>query len=140
MSSQLKPHISPEDVPLPQKKRSAWRQRLVDAERGLTAGVRGDSTFFVHFFIGSVVVVTGVVLGLEILQWGLLILALTMVLSAEMFHQVLKAMVKNFGHHFSDDVNRAMGIASAAVFVTILGAVLSVGLLFGERISQLLAG
>ncbi|MCH8830515.1 MAG: hypothetical protein IID45_13140, partial [Planctomycetes bacterium] len=47
---------------------------------------------------------------------------------------------KQFGHRFSDDVQRAVRIGSAAVFVTILGAVLTIGLLIGERLSQLFSG
>ena len=103
----------------------------------MTAGFRGDSTFFVHFFIGTVILITASVLGLATVQWAILILGLTVVLSAEMFHQVLKTILKRFGHHFPDEVERAIRIASAGVFVAILGAVLSIGLIFGERLSQL---
>ena len=124
----------------PAKKRPAWRQRLVDAERGMTAGFRGDSIFFVHFFTASVVIATAFALGFETIYWTILIIALTVMLSAEMFHQVLKTILKQFGHHFSDDVQRAVRIGSAAVFVTILGAVLTIGLLIGERLSQLFSG
>ncbi len=137
MTVQLKPDTRPRIDEIASKKRSAWRQRLVDTERGFTAGFRSDSTFFVHFFIGTVVLVTASILGLPVVQWGILILALTVVLSAEMFHQVLKTILHRFGHHFQAEVDRAMRIACAAVFVTILGAVLTIGLIFGERLSQL---
>ena len=42
-----------EPVPLPRSSRPAWRQRLVDAERGVMQGIRGDSAFFVYFFLSS---------------------------------------------------------------------------------------
>lgn len=140
MAVQLKPRVPERNEEFAGKKRPAWRQRLVDTERGFTAGFRSDSTFFVHFFIGTVILVTASVLGLQTLQWSMLILSLTVVLSAEMFHQVLKTILERFGHHFQSEVNRALRIACAAVFVTILGAVLTIGLLFGQRLSQLFSG
>ncbi|GAB4159008.1 MAG: hypothetical protein Tsb009_36260 [Planctomycetaceae bacterium] len=140
MATQLKTHKPFDDKSSPEKRRSAWRQKLVDTERGFTAGFRSDSTFFVHFFIGSVLVATGLILGLHTLQWSIFVLALTVVLSAEMFHQVLKGVLKNFSHHFSHEMTHALRIASAAVFVAILGAVLAIGLVFGERLSELFSG
>ena len=106
----------------------------------MTAGFRADSTFFVHFFIACVIVTTALVLGLGTLQWAFVILALTVVFSAEMFHQVLKTILDRFDHHFTADFRRAMRIASAAVFVAILGAVLSIGLIFGQRLTELFSG
>ncbi len=119
------------------KRRSAWRQRLVDVERGITLGFRGDSSFFVHFFITTVVITTAFVLGLGLLQWVALILALTMVLMAEMFQQVLKTILSSLGHHLADTARRAEHIGTAAVFVTFLGAVVTIGLLFTQRLAQL---
>ncbi|MEX0718185.1 MAG: diacylglycerol kinase [Planctomycetaceae bacterium] len=120
-------------------KRSAWRQRLVDAERGMTLGVRGDSTFFVHFFAASVVIAGGFVLALSLIEWVLVVLALTLVLAAEMFKQVLNAVWRSVGHHFQRETHQALRIATAAVFVTIGGTSLVVALIFANAIRRMLA-
>lgn len=128
------------DAPATEKRRAAWRQKLVDVERGVTAGVRRDSTFFVHFFIASVIVAAAFVLGLTLIQWTILVLTLTMVLTAEMFQQVLKTILAQIGHHFPEAAQRAERIGGAAVFVTFLGAVVTVGLIFSQRFAELFGG
>lgn len=120
-----------------EKKRSPIRQQLVETERGMTLGFRADSTFFVHFFTGSIVVAVAIVLGLTTLQWTILILSLTLVLSAEMFLQVIKNITQSIGHHFEETAKKSERIGTAAVFVTILGTVLAIGLIFGQRLTEL---
>lgn len=116
--------------------RSPWRQRLVDVERGVTLGVRRDSTFFVHFFSGSIVIAAALVLGLPLLHWILLVMALTIVLTAEMFQQVLKTILESLGHHFPESARRAERIGTAGVFVAILGTVVTIGLIFAQRLVE----
>ena len=77
---------APESATVPRPPRPAWRRWLIDVERGLMHGVRGDSVFFVYFFLTSATIAASVVLGISLLQWTVVILALTVVLSAEMFN------------------------------------------------------
>jgi diacylglycerol kinase len=116
--------------------RPAWRQRLVQAERGIASGVRSDSTFFVHGFTCSIVLAAAVVIGLSLVQWALLILALTLALAAEMFNQVLKVLLQNASPQFADSAQKALGISTAAVLISIVGVVITIGLIFGERLFE----
>lgn len=90
-----------------EKKRSPLRQQLVETERGVTLGFRADSTFFVHFFTGSIVVAVAFVLGLTMIQWTVLILSLTLVLASEMFLQVIKNITQSIGHHFEETARKS---------------------------------
>src|SRR5580704_14105063 len=101
--------------------RPAWRRWLIDVERGLMHGVRGDSIFFVYFFLTSATIAASVVLGIALLQWTVVILALTVVLSAEMFNQSVKSLFAAIGRPADDKVKAALRIGSAAVFVAIVG-------------------
>jgi len=121
------------------KKRAEWRQTLVDAERGMTYGVRRDSTFFVHFFIGSIVLMAALVLGISYLEWGILVLAMTVVLTAEMFNQILKAIWNSIGHQLPDETNQTLRIGTAGVFVAILGAGVTVLLILVPAALRLFA-
>jgi len=132
MATQLKPYQPAESNAGP--RRAAWRQRLVEAERGITQGVRNDSAFFVHFFLGSVVVAAGFVLGISLIEWTAVVISLTLVLSAEMFQQVLKSILSSVGHHFDEPVRKSLRIGTAAVFVAMTGALIVIGLVFGHHL------
>ncbi len=118
-------------------RRAAWRQKLVEAERGIARGVRSDSTFFFHAFVASMIVAAGFVLGLARWEWSAVILAMTMVMSAEMFQQVLKAIWRNVGHHFDEPAQQSLRIGTAAVFICMIGAILVIGMIFTARVWQL---
>ena len=133
------------DDPLPSsvlrsRRRAAWRQRLIEAERGIAQGFRGDSTLFVHLFAASVVVAAGLVLGLSAVQWTLIVLASSIVIAAEMFHKALRVLVAALGDQHGRTAAETLRIATAAVFVTILGTAITLALTFGQRIAQLAAG
>ncbi len=120
--------------------RPTWRRWLIDVERGLMHGVRGDSIFFVYFFLTSATIAASVVLGIALLQWAVVILALTVVLSAEMFNQSVKSLFAALGRPTDDKVKAALRIGSAAVFVAILGSVLTIGLILGKAALQMFRG
>jgi diacylglycerol kinase len=122
------------------RRRSAWKQRMREVERGMTLGFRRDCTFFVHFFVSSVVVAAGLVMGLSLVEWGMLVLSLTIVLTAEMFQQVLKTILDGLGHHFPDSARRAERIGGAGVFVAFVGTIITLSIIFTERLMVLFSG
>jgi diacylglycerol kinase len=125
-------------IPLPA--RPPWRRWLIDVERGLMLGVRGDSIFFVYFFLTSATIATSVVLGISLLEWTVVILALTVVLSAEMFNQSVKALFAVRGRPVDDAARTALRIGSAAVFVAIAGSILTIGLILGKAAIEMFRG
>lgn len=132
--------MSPAIVTTPQstdRRRSPLRERLIEVERGMSQGFRLDSTFFVHFFVISILVASGIVFELGVVRWCLLVTSLSTVLAAEMFNQVLKIAWDCAGHLFDERTRKASKIGSAGVFVTIVGAVIVIGLVFGHRLVQL---
>lgn len=126
--------------PAGRKRRPSWRQRLVDAESGFKLGLRGDSILFVHFFTGSAILCTALVMGISIVEWCVVVLSLATVLAAELFHQVLKSLVEAVGHQFAEPARRPLRIAIAAVFVTMAGAVTALALIFGRRLIEIFGG
>lgn len=122
------------------KRRSAFKQRLVDVECGVRLGFRRDCTFFVHFFVGSIVIATGFVLKLALWQWVTVVLSLTVVLTAEMFQQVLKTILEAVGQYVPEAARRAERIGAAAVFVAIVGTAITVGMIFAQRLVEVFQG
>jgi len=121
-------------------RRSHWRQRLIEAESGLRIGLRTDSTLFVHLFIVSGILAAGLVLQLGLVQWALLVLAITMVLSAELFHQLLRVLWNGAGRYLPPDLRNVVRIGTAAVVLSSVGAVVVLILVFAQRISQIRGG
>jgi len=137
MATVLKPPQQPHAETSERPRRSAWRQRLVEAERGVTLGLRGDSTLFVHLFVGCVILISAVALGLSITEWALLILALAVVISAEMFNKVMIELGQLIPSNTDDSPHNCLKIATAAVFVTMSGSMLAVGLIFARHLGQM---
>ncbi|QDU37137.1 Prokaryotic diacylglycerol kinase [Maioricimonas rarisocia] len=125
---------------LPRRPRPPWRQHLIDAERGFAFGLRNNSAFAMHFFCMCVVTATATVLGLTPLEWGVVILAVTLVLSAELFHQVLRVLWKDAGPHLPGDARYAVQMGTAAVLVTLCGATTTVIVIFASRIIAMFSG
>lgn len=87
-----------------------------------------------------IVVTAGMVLGIGLIPWAILVLTLTVVLVAEMFYSVLKSILHNIEHHFPKPTQQAIHMGRAAVFLTNLGAVITIGLIFGGRLVQIFSG
>lgn len=117
--------------------RAPWRQRLVDAETGFRVGLRTDATLFMYLFVGSGVVFSGFVLGLGKIEWVLLVLSLGMVLTGELFHQLLSLIVKEFRHHIRKDISQLLRLGTAAVVSTNVTAFIVLAILFGSRLSEM---
>ncbi|MCH9656398.1 MAG: diacylglycerol kinase family protein [Planctomycetes bacterium] len=121
-----------------EKLRPEWRQRLVDAERGITFGIRLDSTFFIHFFSGSAVIAAAMLLGLSATHWAIILLAMTTVLSAQMFNQVLKSIWNLIGSHLPAESQNTFKAGTAAVCVSIMGSVITIAIVFCSALYRLL--
>ena len=118
---------------------SHWIRKFGNACRGIKRGVRGESSFFAHFFIGLCVVVAAVVLGLPLASWCLLVLAISMVLAAEMFNSALEHMAKAVTDQQHEEIRDALDIASGGVLlVSITAAILGV-LVFVPRLIEMLS-
>jgi len=115
-----------------------WRHKFRHAFRGAKLGVRGQSSFFVHFFFAAAVVVAGLVLGVDRTEWCLLLLCIVGVLTAEMFNSALESMARAITHQKNPHLGGALDIGSAAVLFASLGAAIVGAVIFGNRAGVLL--
>lgn len=125
----------PDDLPSPER---SWPDKFRDAFRGVKEGVRGQSSFFVHFFVAAVVVAAGVVLRVELVEWCVLLLCITGVLTAEMFNSALESMAKAITGESDPHLGNSLDIGSAAVLLASLGASTVGGIIFSNRLGNLL--
>jgi diacylglycerol kinase len=116
----------------------SWRHKFADALRGIKFGVRGQSSFFLHFFATAVVVAAAVILQCSLTEWCLLVLCIAGVLAAEMFNSALEVLAKAISREHDPFLGQALDIGSAAVLLASLGAAI-VGLtVFLHRLGDLI--
>jgi len=117
-----------------QPRKRSWPEKFRETFHGLWVGVRGQSSFSFHFVATIAVIVAGIVLKVTRVEWYILILCITSVLTAEMFNSALevlaKAVDKNRNQYLADSLN----ISSAAVLVTSIGSSLTGAIIFIHRL------
>ena len=116
----------------------SWARKFRDAFRGMKAGVRGQSSFFVHFFMTAAVIVAAVVLRVDLIEWCLLLLCIAVVLTAEMFNSALESMAKAITGESDPHLGNSLDIGSAAVLVASIGAAIVGGIIFINRLGSTL--
>ena len=116
----------------------SWTRKFRNAFRGAKLGVRGQSSFFVHFFIAALVVAAGAVLRVSLIEWCLLLLCIAGVLTAEMFNSDLESMAKAITGESDPHLGNSLDIGSAAVLLASLGATVVGTIIFANRLGMLL--
>src|SRR5262249_8214319 len=84
----------PAGSPARPRPRRHWRDKSRDALRGVKLGVRGHSSFFVHFFFAALVLAAAIVLKCGPLEWCLLLGCIGLVLTAELFNSALETLFR----------------------------------------------
>jgi len=107
---------------------NSWRRKFAGAFAGLQKGVRGESSFFVHFFATAGVLSVALIAGVDHIDWCLLVLCIGGVLTAEMFNSALERLARALEHEYNADLGDALDVASAAVLLAAITAA-SVGLI-----------
>lgn len=111
-----------------------WVEKFADAFRGIKVGIRGQVSFFVHFFFCLAVVGTALVLGANHIEWSLLVLCMTIVLAAEMFNTALESLARAITDQMDPNVGSALDIGSAAVLIAAIGSSIVGTIVFLHRL------
>ena len=115
-----------------------WRAKFGDAFRGLKLGVRGQSSFFVHFFFAALVVAAALALGCSVVEWGLLLGCIGMVLVAELFNSAIETLFRGLDESAKQKSWPALDIAAGAVLLASGVAIVIGSLVFLSRLAWLL--
>jgi diacylglycerol kinase len=102
--------------------RRNMRRKLAAGWRGLKAAIRGDSSFFAHFYRGTLIAITAGLLGINQWSWCLLVLGASLVLIAELGHSAVDTLARAIGDPEEPRLNTAREIAAAGVLVAAFGS------------------
>ncbi len=107
---------APEPAASPRRRRP-WRAKFRDAFRGLKLGVRGHSSFFVHFFVAALVLAAGGLFGCLPWEWCVLLGCIGLVLTAELFNSAFETLFRGLDEATKERVWPALDIAAGAVLL-----------------------
>lgn len=122
-----------EELPAPKKPR-LWRDKFREAFRGVKCGVRGQSSFSVHFFCAVVAVTAAAVLECDHWEWCLILGCVGLVTTAELFNSSIELLFKGLEQEARDRVYPCLDIAAGAVLVAGLTAAAVGGIIFGRKL------
>jgi diacylglycerol kinase len=105
-----------------QPPRRTWVQKFQHGFAGIAWGVRGQSSFVVHFTAATLVVLAAASLQMNWARWCVLLLCITLVLTAELFNSALEQLAKAIDRSENERIATALDIGSAAVLMASLGA------------------
>ncbi len=97
-------------------------RKLAAGWRGLKLAIRGDSSFFAHGYRGTLIAITGLLLGINQWGWCLLIIAACLVLIAELASSAVDALARAIGDPEEPRLKNAREIATAGVTVAAVGS------------------
>lgn len=116
------------------EKQTNWSRKFLCAFRGLRAGSRGQTSFFVHVPAACFVLAAAAQLHVTTVEWCLLVLCITMVMSAELFNGAIETLAMAITEEYNEHVRDALDIAAAAVLVAALGSVVVGAIILGFRL------
>src|SRR5205807_993654 len=82
--------------PTPAPKRTGtrrWRDKFREAFRGIKLGMRGHSSFSVHFFAAAGALAACVALDCRVAEWCLIVLCIGFVFVAELFNSAIETLL-----------------------------------------------
>jgi diacylglycerol kinase len=122
------------DAPRP---RRSWAFKFRCAFRGLKLGVRGHSSFFVHFFFAALVVGAALVLRCGALEWCALLGCIGLVMTAELFNSTVETLFRGLDEATRERVWPCLDIAAGAVLLASLVSAVIGTIIFVSRLAVL---
>ncbi|MDD4268286.1 MAG: diacylglycerol kinase family protein [Pirellulaceae bacterium] len=123
---------------MPSPNRS-WLTKFRNAFRGLWVGVARQNSFIVHLLAALAALVAALLLGVTPGKWCVLVIAITVVLVAELFNTALEHMAKAVTEEHHAEIRDALDTAAAAVLVAAAGSVVAGMIVFVPDLLKLLA-
>jgi diacylglycerol kinase (ATP) len=114
-------------------------EKFSAAFRGLWYGIVGQSSFAVHFAVAITVILVAALFRVQETEWCILILSITVVMTAELFNSALEWLAPAITEEYNRYIETALNVASAAVLVASIGSAVIGVIDFGPRLVDLLA-
>jgi diacylglycerol kinase len=108
----------------------SWFTMFRDAFRGIREGVLGERSFAVHLPMAAAVLAAAAFFQVSPVEWLVLVLCITLVITAELLNSALERMAKAVTQDRNVHVGAALDIAAGAVLIAAIGSVICGLLIF----------
>ena len=112
-----------------------WRSVYI-AFRGLIEAGRAERNLRLQLIIAILVVCLAAVCRLTRNEWGLIVVCITLVISAELINTAIEAFVDLVQPELDESARRAKDFAAAAVLITSIGAVILGAIIFAPHLAN----
>ncbi len=116
------------------KPKRRWVEKFRDAIRGLQLGMRGHSSFYVHFPVAISALALAAILKCDRMEWCLIVGCIGLVLTAELVNSAIESLFRGLDDRAKERVSGSLDIAAGAVLVAALTAAIVGGLVFVPKI------
>jgi diacylglycerol kinase len=99
-----------------------WSDKFRAALRGIKVGIRGHSSFAVHFFVTALVLIAAFVLNCDRVEWCILIGCIGLVLVAELFNSSIETLFRGLDDATKERTWPALDVAAGAVLMASIAA------------------
>ena len=116
-----------------------WRDKFRDAFRGMKRGVRGHSSFYVHFFFAALVVAAAAVFDCDRTEWCLLVGCIGLVFTAELFNSAIETLFRGLDPESKARIQGCLDIAAGAVLMASATAAVVGAIVFIPKLVPVIA-
>lgn len=119
----------------PRRRQQSLLRSFRVAWDGLTIALQSDRNLRIHAAATVIVVVAGWWCRLSLLEWCIIVLTIGLVWTAELLNTAIEAVVDLASPEPHELARRAKDVASAAVLMAAVAAVIIGAIIFGPRLS-----
>ncbi|QEL17229.1 diacylglycerol kinase [Limnoglobus roseus] len=119
------------------KKPRLWRDKFREAFRGTKRGIRGHSSFYIHFFFAALVVAVAGVLQVSWVEWCLLLGCIGFVFTAELFNSAIETLFHGLDEESKKRIHGCLDIAAGAVLMASLTTAAVGSIIFIRQFAKL---
>ncbi|MGI6755525.1 MAG: diacylglycerol kinase family protein [Atopobiaceae bacterium] len=119
-------------IPGQKENHPTFKRSFLFAFQGLRVAIKTERNIKVMISAGACAVIAGFIVGLDLVEWALVVLCCGVVITAELVNTAIETVVDLVSPEFHPLAGRAKDIAAAAVWVLSLAAAL-VGILVFSR-------
>jgi diacylglycerol kinase len=112
-----------------------WRTKFGVAFRGIKVGIRGQSSFFVHFFFAALALAAAIVLSCDPVEWCLLVGCIGFVLTTELLNSALETLFRGLDETAKKRVWPCLDIAAGAVLLASIVAIIIGTIIFLPKLA-----
>ncbi len=99
--------------------------KFSNAFRGLYVMIKEEKSLWVHFSVAIIVIIFGIVFQLTNIEWALIVFAIGLVISFEMFNTAIEYLIDIVSFEYNLKAKKIKDVAAmATLFVTIIAVVI----------------